>query len=350
MDSFYSNFSERKNFSRTSSLPLFKTGSVAPKLPFCLTLYSKKEEKPLISRDNLRMIMMEDYIKKLESENNKQNEQINTLMSYQIKNKRRNDLNKSAYFLQPNILLLDTNSILHPINYAKELDRYYSLDRERSKKYFLMLQQLKKDSEKIKKLKEYRREIFLLKKLLKKERIQKKINRNLYNNIVLPIRNDVDNFMYNINNNMKKKIENDNMINNSINEIQNNHEEIKNLFKKRLERLELKQKMEFETFKNMYTNKLTNVEENKLISAMKLKKQMIEDMLNQRELDNMKHQREIDEIKRKYELENIENAKLIDEIRFNNMKNNILNQRNKVPQIIQVNPNPYMYRFPMYKI
>ena len=350
MDSFYSNYSERKNFSRTSSLPLFKTGSVAPKLPFCLTLDSKNNEIPLISRDILRMIMMEDYIKKLERENNKQNEQINALMSYQINNKRRNDLNKSVYFLQPNILLLDTNSILHPINYAKELDRYYSLDKERSRKYYLMLQQLKKDREKIKKLKEQRREIFTLKKILKKERMEKKINRNLYNSLVLPIKSDVNNFMYNINNNMKKKMENDNMINNSINEIKNNHEEIKDFFKKRLERLELKQKMEFETFKNMYTNKIKNMEENKLISGMKLKKQMIEDMLNQRELDNMKHQREIEEMKRKHELESIENAKLIDEIRFNNMKNSILNQRNKVPQIIQVNPNPYMYRFPMYKI
>lgn len=350
MDSFYSNYSERKNFSRTSSLPLFKTGSVAPKLPFCLTLDSKNNEIPLISRDILRMIMMEDYIKKLERENNKQNEQINALMSYQINNKRRNDLNKSVYFLQPNILLLDTNSILHPINYAKELDRYYSLDKERSRKYYLMLQQLKKDREKIKKLKEQRREIFTLKKILKKERMEKKINRNLYNSLVLPIKSDVNNFMYNINNNMKKKMENDNMINNSINEIKNNHEEIKDFFKKRLERLELKQKMEFETFKNMYTNKIKSMEENKLISGMKLKKQMIEDMLNQRELDNMKHQREIEEMKRKHELESIENAKLIDEIRFNNMKNSILNQRNKVPQIIQVNPNPYMYRFPMYKI
>ena len=295
---------------------------------------------------------MEDYIKKLERENNKQNEQINALMSYQINNKRRNDLNKSAYFLQPNILLLDTNSILHPINYdyAKELDRYYSLDKERSRKYYLMLQKLKKDREKIKKLKEQRRGIFTLKKILKKERMDKKINRNLYNSLVLPIKSDINNFMYNINNNMKKKMENDNMINNSINEIKNNHEEIKDFFKKRLERLELKQKMEFETFKNMYTNKIKSMEENKLISGMKLKKQMIEDMLNQRELDNMKHQREIEEMKRKHELESIENAKLIDEIRFNNMKNSILNQRNKVPQIIQVNPNPYMYRFPMYKI
>ena len=227
MDSFYSNYSERKNFSRTSSLPLFNTGSVAPKLPFCLTLDSKNNEIPLISRDILRMIMMEDYIKKLERENNKQNEQINALMSYQINNKRRNDLNKSAYFLQPNILLLDTNSILHPINYAKELDRYYSLDKERSRKYYLMLQKLKKDREKIKKLKEQRRGIFTLKKILKKERMDKKINRNLYNSLVLPIKSDINNFMYNINNNMKKKMENDNMINNSINEIKNNHEEIK---------------------------------------------------------------------------------------------------------------------------
>ena len=56
-----------------------------------------------------------------------------------------------------------------------------------------------------------------------------------------------------------KKMENDNnIINQNLNEVQNSYDEIKNLLKNKIDKLELKQKLDFENFKKEILNTPSN--------------------------------------------------------------------------------------------
>ena len=171
----------RHGLTRSSSLPLFNTHP---------TRY-----RPTVSPDILKMQMMEDRLKHLEKQRHEQYEQIKTLMSYQM---NQNKLGT------PNGLLLSANNILPPIGYhlSSNLPPI-------EKKYYIM--KTDKDAyRKERKLKEYKKNIDELKDLLEKERDKRRFHRNIRNNIYLPIRQDINSFMDQMNYKLQKKMQNDN--------------------------------------------------------------------------------------------------------------------------------------------
>ena len=286
---------------------------------------------------------MNKKLKKLEKENSQQVDKINTLISYQINN-RKNRLNET-YIPQPNILVLPNNSFIQPLNYAKELDKYYNNieKRKNARKLFYMKVQ---NQEKENKIKKYKKEIQSLKDILNME-LHK---RNMYNKLYIPIKEDISNLKNNINKNIERRIIENNEINNSINEIQNNYDEIKDVLVKKLDKLELRQKTDFYNLKNEFMNKIRNDQENEKNLRNKLNEQLLEEINTKRELEELKHRRELDELKRKQDLEDMENNKLMEQIKFNKMKYSILlNRRRKIPKIIHQYPSPfYQMQMPLW--
>ena len=135
MDSVYTKFftgnSRYNNLSRSGSLPLFNTRYEGGRLPSCLTYNDYNRDKPFASPEILKMQMMEERLKELEKQKYQQNDQINALMSYQMNQNRLNKSN-SAILLPVNqqpTLLLTGNSVLQPLNYANNLNRYYDIQR-----------------------------------------------------------------------------------------------------------------------------------------------------------------------------------------------------------------------------
>ena len=322
----------RQGLTRSSSLPLFNT--------------HPSRYRPTVSPDVLKMQMMEERLKHLEKQRNQQNEQINALMSYQMNQNRLGT---------PNGLLLSANNILPPIGYHLS-----SNIPPIEKKYYIM--KTDKDAyRKERKLKEYKKNIDELKDLLEKERDKRRFHRNIRNNIYLPIRQDINSFMDQMNYKLQQKIQNDNNIMNAnINEVQNNYDEIKYFLNNKMDKLELKQKMDFENLKNeLISNANQKRQQQDLLNELiekridsnrnKLSYDIEEQIRNQRELDDIKHQKELDELRHKHELEEIENRKIMEELKFKNMRNSILNQRqryNPIPQIIQ-QPAPMIQQYPM---
>ena len=188
--------------------------------------------------------------------------------------------------------------------------------------------------------------------------MRRKMHKNLKYRIYNPIKNEMNSFMDKVNYDMQKKMENDNnILNQNLNEVQNSYAEIKNLLKNKIDKLELKQKLDFENFKKEILNTPSNnaLKQKKFFNnndydnnlyESELKLSIEEQLRNQRELANIQHQRELDELRRKHELEDIENKKIVEELRYNNMRNNILNQKSRLrSQIYQ--PQPQMMQYPM---
>ena len=229
---------------------------------------------------------------------------------------------------------------------------------------------LKKKKKKLHK--SYRKDINAIKDYLDSEKMDRRINKNLRNNIYLPIKNDINNFMEDINYNLQKKMENDNnIIHSNLNEVQNKYDEIKYLFQDKIDKIELKQKKDFEDLKNQLQNSAINNEKN--LMNMKMaeleniqnteKEQLFQSEINdhineeirkQRELDEMKHQKELDELKRRHEMEDLENKKIEEELRFHKLRQGIMKTKYKIQNnqppivqpMIQQMPMPIIYPFP----
>ena len=364
MDSTYSNsnFALRRNYLRANSLPLFNISNnkkTYTRLPLC-TIKDSYNKNETISPELIKIRMMEDYIKYLQREKNIQKEQINTFLSYQYKNyinklntiKALNELNSTTFIpvniLPNNTLLLTTNNLLHPIYYSNELDKYYNIinkENEKNKenyiKYHLMKKIKKKFIEKEKKINKYKNDINSLKNYIKNEKIKNKINKSYYNNIYIPLKQDINNIMNNLNKSYQKSIENNNIINNNINEIKNEYDEIKHLFKKKIANLKMKQKNGINQLKNNILNQMRINQENEIINKIKIDNQIDEEIRNQREFDNIKRRKELDEIKRRYDLENLENNKIIQELRFQDLKNDLLYKKNRRYKIPCIYPMSY---------
>ena len=341
MDNSFSNCTHKNILYKSSSLPIFNTRNrfgIIQRLPSCYFRDSTNEDsKYIFSPDNMKLLMMEDKLKKLERENSQQVDKINTLLSYQI-NERQNKL-FATFVPTPNVLLFPNNN-LFPLQYARELDKYYDLriKRKNKKKLFLMkIQNQQKDNE----IKKYRKEINSLKDLLKMEKMKKRINRNMFDKLYIPIKEDISNLQYDLHKTIKKRINENNAMNNSINEIQNSYDEIKNVLMNKLDKLKLRQKTEFDNLKNEFIKKIRINQEQEKNLRSKLKEQLVEEIRTQRELDDIRHQRELEEMKRKQDIEDMENNKLMEEMKFNKIKYSILNQRKKIPQIIHQYPTPY---------
>ena len=325
----------------------------AQTLPYSLRYHSNKQDKAFLNADNLKMQMMEERIKQLERQKYDQNEQINALMSHQMNQNRlhkSNSTNIMPLNQQPNPLLLAGNNILQPFDSRKKYYGSSKTDHDFHKKQ--------------KKLqKSYKKGIDAIKDLLEGDKIDKKINRNLKNNVYLPIKNDISNYMEEINYNIQRKMENDNnIIHNNLNEVQNNYDEMKYLLKDKIDKIELKQKMDFENLKSQLHNSSMNNENDEIIINKKQSLQseindhIKEEIRKQREIDEMNHQKELDELRRKHEMEDFENKKIADELRFQRMKNGLLKTRNHrqstptpppvVQPMIQQMPLPLFYPLP----
>ena len=334
---YYTNKPRRCSLIKTCSMPLFNTYK------------PNNANRPLVDPDILKMQMMENRLKYLEKQKLEQNEQINRLMQYQL---NQNRLNKSS--INPPALLLSASNILPPLGYHltknnKENGGYISP----KENYYLIKEKKKKEI----KIKEYKKNIEQLKKLLEKERMRPKMHKNLKYRIYNPIKNEMNSFMDKVNYDMQKKMENDNnILNQNLNEVQNSYAEIKNLLKNKIDKLELKQKLDFENFKKEILNTPSNnaLKQKKFFNnndydnnlyESELKLSIEEQLRNQRELANIQHQRELDELRRKHELEDIENKKIVEELRYNNMRNSLLNQKSQLRS--QLYPQPQMMQYPM---
>jgi dolichyl-diphosphooligosaccharide--protein glycosyltransferase len=100
-----------------------------------------------VTPEVLKMQMMEERIKHLEKQKKEQNEQLNTLMAYQL---NQNTLHKSNSSIlipvnqpQPpqSALLLTANNVIHPLHYQNNLDRYYHLQNLQKNDYNLTSKQ-----------------------------------------------------------------------------------------------------------------------------------------------------------------------------------------------------------------
>lgn len=344
MENDYSNYTLKNILNKSSSLPIYNTRNKKGRLPSCIFRDSNYDDsKYIYSPENMKMLMMEDKLKKLEKENNQQVDKLNTLISYQLNN-RQNKLNET-FIPQSNVLVLPNNSFIQPLNYAKELNNYYNNIEKRKNVRKLFLMKIK-NKEKENKIKEYKKEIKSLRDILNIEMYKK----NLYNKLYMPIQEDISNLKNNINNNIKKRIKENNEMNNTINEIQNNYDEIKNVLLKKLDKLESRQKTDFYNLKNEFINKIRNNQEQENNLRIKLNEQLLEEINTKRQLEELKRRRELDILKRKQDIEDMENNKLMDQIKFNKMKYSILlSRRRKIPRIIQQYPTPfYQMQMPLW--
>ena len=216
-------------YSRSDSPTFNYNNNQAARLPYSLRYNSSTQDKPFVNADTLKIQMMEERLKNLEKQKNDQNNQINDLMSYQMNQNRLHKSNSTNFIpinQQPNPLLLAGNNILQP-----------------NRHYYPMLKTDNDFYKKQKKLhKSHKRNINAIKEYLDEDKIDKKINKNLRNNIYYPIKKDINNYMQEINYNIQRKMENDNnIIHHNLNEVQNNYDEIKYLLQDKICKMELKQ-------------------------------------------------------------------------------------------------------------
>ena len=183
---------------RTGSLPMFNyNNNQAQALPYSLRYNSNKQDRAFITGENLKMQMMEERLKNLEKQKQDQNDQINALMSYQMNQNRLNKSNSTHELpinQQYNPLLFAGNNILQPLSHHRK--KYYGVSKT-DNDFF------KKQKKKLHK--SYRKDINAIKDYLDSEKMDRRINKNLRNNIYLPIKNDINNFMEDINYNLQKK-------------------------------------------------------------------------------------------------------------------------------------------------
>lgn len=337
MDNIYSKYPKKKELSKSISFPLFNINDKGKTYNQNLKIDSKNINNNITSSDSIKIQMMEEYLKRLQKEKNQQEEQINALMSY----KYNNNLNNNG-------LALTSKNIFCPLNYTSELDKYYNnLDNEINIGKYYSLSKTHKEQKEKKKLKKYKENMNNLKDLLEKERMKKRINRSLYDNLYLNIKKDMNNFFGEINKSFQKKLKKDEEMNNNINEIHNNYDEIKYILNKRISELEDKQKKGFEIIQNDLINQIRYIKDKERLKNIKIKKRIKEDLINQIKKDNIKYQNKLDIFRRKLEFEDMENKKIMEEIKFQKLKKDILSQRNlrKKPKIIKQYQMPFMYPY-----
>ena len=339
MENVYTTFfrgkeKHRHSSERASSLPFFNTNQ-------------RKQEK-ILSPEIIKMQMLQERLDQLEKQKKEENEQIDALISYQMEQNRFNPYNN------PNTLVLSASNILPNIGYSlddiKPIKKFNRIKKIKNNKYN-MYNIYKKE----KKLQEYKNTIEDLKYLLEKERNKRKRNKYLKNKLYLPLKKDITYFMDDMNNTIQKKIQNDNnMLNANINEVQNSFDEIKYLLNNKIDKLELKQNVEFENFKNELINTdrqnnnkrkaLNELIESKIDNNLyQMSFDLDEKLRNQKELDNIRHENEMEELRYKYKLEEIENRKMKNRLKFNKMRRKIINHRLMINQY----PSLFMYKMPI---
>ena len=342
MENDYSSYfqkGKKHRLNKSSSMPLFNSYKTSNK------------NRPFVNPDILKMQMMENRLKYLEKQRKEQDDQINTLMSYQMEQNRINDNNYN-----PNSLLLTANNILPPIGYHLTRNNKENGGGHLSQpKNFYVIHKTDKAHRRERRLNEYKKSIEELKELLEKERMKRRMSRKIRSKIYNPIKSDINYFMDKMNYNFQKKMQNDNQImHENLNEVQNNYDEMKNLLENKMDKLELKQKMDFENLRNEILSSANNnaFEKRKMLDDIynydrNIYENIEEQIRNQRELDDIKYQKELDELRHKHDLEDMENKKIVEELRFKNMKNSLLSQRSQMHPIPPIMQQPPIMQYPM---
>ena len=294
---FYGKHSYPRNIlTRSGSLPLYK------KKYNDMETESEKEynigNKRLFPL-KLKLKMMEERLRYLEKEYQEKNDKK---FSYQMDN---------GYLPK-----LESNSEIYPRKnlYSRNFSRkdYYSEDRydddNFSKCSFLNRKKSNKYSKSIDSF------------ALNGKSTKKLINENIRKKIYLPIKNDINNCMNEINYNLEKKIENgNNLMNNNFRNIFNNYNEIKYLLNKKIDKIKKNQNMQYRNLKcelerqkkqinfNSDLNQNIHSFHNSDYLQSQISQQIDEELRAQRKYDEIRWQKELDELRRKNEIESMEN-------------------------------------------
>ena len=380
-----------KMLHRTGSAPLF-TSFQAARLPSCISgsiSYQNKDEK--ITSSDIKVQILEERLKKLENLKNQQifnnpsllNPSNNNIQFPLIQlNPIQNPILISSYPIQDTYFpLINTKNYNSKYNVLLDKQiKQYNLDKLKHRKSI----NNNSDNEQIEinheKLKNYNN----LENIKKEEKEKRKNYKNYYKKlqreIYIPLQNDYSNYKRRINLNIQEKLKKDNnLIKSNINEIEDNYNQIKILLNEKLQKIEKRQKMDFENLKNIL-KKVGGIKMNRAIQNVfdgtnyDLQKAGDEDLLNevadnlpilikekiekeekikeemdkqlkddinkriyiefqkQRQTDELKHKEKLEKMKLQQKKERIENMKSLNELKFQ-----IMREENKSKNIINNN-------------
>ena len=419
MDNIYSKFlgigfqnkvENIKNYGllRSNSMPFYSSFQ-ARKLPSNLSEYIPyKKRKEGFTSSDMKVQMLEEKLRKLEDKN--------IQLTHSITN-RNNTNNENTQFtnmqtipVQPIViqqpLLLSNNHLNKNINIAKsyeinneilksrlKLNNYRGLQKQDydeqnipNENLYKSIFDRKKDNEARKEKEKERKEIKrkTLEKLylndgeisdLSQRKKAKKFVNKLDKEIYSPLENDFPDYINNVNKNIQKQFEEDNiLINQDIDKMEDDFNEIKNMINKRLEDMEIKQKSNFEKLKDVIKNvggkKMSSAIENvfegknidlnqaeddylvnevfnlpKIIKEKKLKEEMnsiekenlirkkINEQMNyelekKREIEELKHLKKMKMMEINREKQRRENLKNLNKLRYEVMHGNQNNYDN----------------------
>ena len=380
-----------KMLHRTGSAPLF-TSFQAARLPSCISgsiSYQNKDEK--ITSSDIKVQILEERLKKLENLKNQQifnnpsllNPSNNNIQFPLIQlNPIQNPILISSYPIQDTYFpLINTKNYNSKYNVLLDKQiKQYNLDKLKHRKSI----NNNSDNEQIEinheKLKNYNN----LENIKKEEKEKRKNYKNYYKKlqreIYIPLQNDYSNYKRRINLNIQEKLKKDNnLIKSNINEIEDNYNQIKILLNEKLQKIEKRQKMDFENLKNILKkiggkkmnraiqnvfdganydlqkagdeDLLNEVADNlpilikeKIEKEEKIKEEMdkqLKDDINkriyiefqkQRQTDELKHKEKLEKMKLQQKKERIENMKSLNELKFQ-----IMREENKSKNIINNN-------------
>ena len=380
-----------KMLHRTGSAPLF-TSFQAARLPACIygsISYQNKDEK--ITSSDIKVQILEERLKKLENLKNQQifnnpsllNPSNNNIQFPLIQlNPIQNPILISSYPIQDTYFpLINTKNYNSKYNFLLDKQiKQYNLDKLKHRKSI----NNNSDNEQIEinheKLKNYNN----LENIKKEEKEKRKNYKNYYKKlqreIYIPLQNDYSNYKRRINLNIQEKLKKDNnLIKSNINEIEDNYNQIKILLNEKLQKIEKRQKMDFENLKNILKkiggkkmnraiqnvfdganydlqkagdeDLLNEVADNlpilikeKIEKEEKIKEEMdkqLKDDINkriyiefqkQRQTDELKHKEKLEKMKLQQKKERIENMKSLNELKFQ-----IMREENKSKNIINNN-------------
>ena len=380
-----------KMLHRTGSAPLF-TSFQAARLPSCISgsiSYQNKDEK--ITSSDIKVQILEERLKKLENLKNQQifnnpsllNPSNNNIQFPLIQlNPIQNPILISSYPIQDTYFpLINTKNYNSKYNVLLDKQiKQYNLDKLKHRKSI----NNNTDNEQIEinheKLKNYNN----LENIKKEEKEKRKNYKNYYKKlqreIYIPLQNDYSNYKRRINLNIQEKLKKDNnLIKSNINEIEDNYNQIKILLNEKLQKIEKRQKMDFENLKNILkkiggkkmnraiqnvfdgtnydlqkagdedllnevANNLPILIKEKIEKEEKIKEEMdkqLKDDINkriyiefqkQRQTDELKHKEKLEKMKLQQKKERIENMKSLNELKFQ-----IMREENKSKNIINNN-------------
>ena len=252
MESIYSKFigtdnsilGPKKNFlSRSSSLPMysFKAKKLPPNISN--SIVNPFPENNDIYQPKSKIDFLEEKISLIQNDLKLNNDKLKVLSIF-------------------NPLLFSANNILNPsINFQNKYNELYDnnykynfINRDTGKPYnsdYIPIRQNIKN-----KIKNYEKQIKKIKKDLAQINNKKiKFNKNFEKQIHSPIDDDNNILMQNMNYEIQKNLENDNIkLNLEINKMNDNCNEIKTILESKLTNIENKQKSDFENLKNFIQN------------------------------------------------------------------------------------------------